>query len=63
MKPNPGKPLEEVGLYSPISLLPIMSKIIEKTMLKTLRPTVEENRFFLGSKALPSNKYSEIQRS
>jgi hypothetical protein len=41
---KPGKPPEEVGSYRPVSLLPIMSKMFEKAMLKTLRPILEENR-------------------
>jgi hypothetical protein len=32
--PKPGKLLEEVSSYRPISLLPITSKIFEKAMLK-----------------------------
>jgi hypothetical protein len=41
--PKPCKPLEEFSSYRPISLLPIMSKIFEKAMLKRLRPILEEN--------------------
>jgi hypothetical protein len=36
MIPKPGKPLEEASSYRPISLLPTMSKIFEKAMLKRL---------------------------
>jgi hypothetical protein len=42
MIPEPGKPLEVIG-YRPISLLPIMGKIFEESMLKRLRPILEEN--------------------
>jgi hypothetical protein len=44
MIPKPGKPLEEASSYRPISLLPIMSKIFEKAVLRRLRPILEENR-------------------
>jgi hypothetical protein len=44
MIPKPGEPLEKANSYRPISLLPIMSKVFEKAMLKRLRPTLEENR-------------------
>jgi hypothetical protein len=35
---KPGKPLEAVGSYRPISLLPTMSKILEKALIKRLCP-------------------------
>jgi hypothetical protein len=41
---KPGKPLEEASSYRLISLLPIMSKIFEKAVLKRLCPILEENR-------------------
>jgi hypothetical protein len=44
MIPKPSKPLEEVGSYRLISLLTIMSKVFEKSMLKRLRPILEETR-------------------
>jgi hypothetical protein len=44
MIPKIGKPLEEASSYTPISLLPIMSKIFEKAMLKRLRPMLKINR-------------------
>jgi hypothetical protein len=44
MIPKAGKPPEEVDLYRPISLLPIMSKIFEEAMLKRLRPILKETR-------------------
>jgi hypothetical protein len=36
-----GKPAEEVQSYRPISLLPILSKALEKLILKRLQPTLE----------------------
>jgi hypothetical protein len=41
MIPKPGKPLEEVSSYRPISLLPIMSKILEKAMLKGIHMKIQ----------------------
>lgn len=38
MIPKPGKPLEDVKSYRPISLLPFLSKIIEKLLLSRLKP-------------------------
>ena len=45
MIPKPGKPPTEVSSYRPISLLPILSKIFEKLLLKRLKPikAYEEN--------------------
>lgn len=38
---KPGKPTEETSSYRPISLLPIISKILEKILLKRLLPILE----------------------
>jgi hypothetical protein len=38
MIPKPGKNLSEVESYRPISLLPIISKLFEKLILKRLKP-------------------------
>ena len=40
MVPKPGKPVNDVTSYRPISLLPIMSKLFEKLILKRLTPTL-----------------------
>jgi hypothetical protein len=42
MIPTPGKNLDDVVSYRPISLLPIMSKLLEKLILQNLKPIVEE---------------------
>ena len=39
--PKPGKPLEEVTSYRPISLLPIISKVYEKLIAKRLKVIIE----------------------
>jgi hypothetical protein len=40
MIPKPGKNLSEVESHRPVSLLPIMSKLFEKLILKRLKPTI-----------------------
>jgi predicted metallopeptidase len=42
MIPKPGKNLSEVESYRPISLLPIMSKLLDKLILKRLKPIIAE---------------------
>jgi hypothetical protein len=56
MIPKPGKQLEEATSYRPISLLPIMSKIFEKAMLKRLRPILKE------TKILPDHQFGFRQK-
>lgn len=41
MIPKPGKPPQDASSYRPISLLPIMSKLFEKLLLKRLKPIIE----------------------
>src|SRR5204862_4697938 len=40
--PKEGKPRKEVQSYEPISLLPILSKVLEKLILKRLQPSLEQ---------------------
>lgn len=42
--PKPGKPPTEVTSYRPISLLPIMSKVFEKLLLKRLMPIIHDRK-------------------
>jgi hypothetical protein len=42
---KPGKPPNELASYRPISLLPTVSKICEKLLLKRLLKMVENNGF------------------
>jgi hypothetical protein len=42
MIPKSGKNLSEVESYRPIALLPIMSKLFEKLILKRLKPIIAE---------------------
>ncbi|RZF44126.1 hypothetical protein LSTR_LSTR013198 [Laodelphax striatellus] len=41
MIPKPGKTPHEVTSYRPISLLPVISKLFEKLLLKRLKPIIE----------------------
>ncbi|MGR0295568.1 reverse transcriptase domain-containing protein, partial [Klebsiella pneumoniae] len=41
-----GKPPNNTSSYRPISLLPILSKLFEKLLLKRLLPIVESNNLF-----------------
>jgi hypothetical protein len=41
MVPKPGKPVDDITPYRPISLLPIPSKVFEKLLLKRLRSEVD----------------------
>jgi hypothetical protein len=45
---KPAKLLNELTSYPPISLLPIVSKVFEKIILKRLLPVVENNRLILN---------------
>lgn len=43
--PKPGMPPTEVTSYTPISLLSILSKLLEKLLLTQLSPIVKSNNF------------------
>lgn len=40
--PKPGKSPHEVASYTPLSLLPVLSKLYEKVLLKRLQPIIKE---------------------
>jgi hypothetical protein len=44
--PKPGKPLEQVSGYRPITLLPCMGKIMERMVLSRLQYTLEKKNVF-----------------
>ena len=48
---KPGKTPEDITSYRPISLLPIISKILEKILLQRLTPIIEK------SKLIPSHQF------
>jgi hypothetical protein len=51
MIPKPGKNLSEVESYRPISLLPIMSKLFAKLILKRLKPIIN------GKHLVPTHQF------
>lgn len=51
MIPKPGKPPSELASYRPISLLPVMSKLFERLLLKRIKPEIEK------SGAVPSHQF------
>jgi hypothetical protein len=51
MIPKQGKPPNEVTLYRPISLLPIISTLFEKLLLKRLKPLIESKNL------IPSHQF------
>jgi hypothetical protein len=64
MIPKPGKPLDEVSLHRPISLLPVVSKIFEKLLLKRLKiiikkKTYQHTSLDLEKNILPLNKCTD----
>jgi len=46
MAPKPGKPVDDVTSYRPISLLPNSSKFFEKLLLKRLRSDIDLSTLF-----------------
>ncbi|PNF19341.1 putative RNA-directed DNA polymerase from transposon X-element [Cryptotermes secundus] len=42
MLPKPGKNTKEVTSYRPISLIPVLSKVLEKLLLKRIKPVIED---------------------
>jgi len=54
--PKPGKSAEEVTLYFPISLLPVVSKVLEKLLLKRLLPII------IKENLIPNYQFDFIQQ-
>lgn len=59
---KPGKPPDSVTSYRPISLLPVMSKICEKTILSRLYPTILEKKIIPNHQFGFRNKHSTIEQ-
>jgi hypothetical protein len=59
---KPGKPLENVPSYRPISLLSSLSKLLEKLLLKRLKPFIEEKNLISEHQFGFRNKYSTIDQ-
>lgn len=60
--PKPGKPPTEVTSYRPISLLPTMSKIFERLLLKRLSPIIREQNLIPSHQFGFRNKHSTIDQ-
>jgi hypothetical protein len=54
--PKPGKPPHEVQSYRLISLLPVISKVFEKRILKRLKPMIQ------NAKLIPDHQFGFRQK-
>jgi hypothetical protein len=59
---KPGKPATEVTSYRPISLLPVLSKLFEKLLLKRLKPIIEEKQIIPNHQFGFRDKHSTIDQ-
>ena len=62
MIPKPGKPPHEVTSYRPISLLPVISKLFEKLLIKRIKPIIEEKGVIPSHQFGFRNKHSTIDQ-
>lgn len=62
MIPKPGKPPHEATSYRPISLLPVMSKLFEKILLKRLKPIIERKNLIPNHQFGFRDKHSTIDQ-
>lgn len=60
--PKPGKPPQDVSSYRPISLLPILSKLLEKLLLTRLAPHIESNNLLPDHQFGFRQKHSTIEQ-
>lgn len=60
--PKPGKPTTEVTSYRPISLLPALSKVFERLLLKRLNKIVNERKLIPNHQFGFRNKHSTIDQ-
>ena len=62
MIPKPGKPPHEVTSYRPISLLPVISKLFEKLLIRRIKPIIEEKGVIPSHQFGFRNKHSTIDQ-
>jgi hypothetical protein len=62
MIPKPGKPPNEKTSYRPISLLPTISKLFEKLLLKRLKPIIEDKKLIPNHQFGFRNKHTTIDQ-
>lgn len=60
--PKPGKPINEVTSYRPISLLPVVSKVFEKLLLQRLKPFLEDAQIVPDHQFGFREKHSTIEQ-
>jgi hypothetical protein len=60
---KPGKNPDDVTSYRPISLLPILSKFIEKILLKRLTPITGESELILSHQVGFGNDHGSIEQA
>jgi Reverse transcriptase (RNA-dependent DNA polymerase)/Endonuclease-reverse transcriptase len=63
MIPKPGKPPTEASSYRPVSLLPILSKVFEKLLLKRLMPILHHNRIIPDHQFGFRSEHSTIEQA
>lgn len=59
---KPGKPPHEASSYRPISLLPVLSKLFEKLLLKRLKPIIEDKQLIPNHQFGFREKHSTIDQ-
>ena len=62
MLPKPGKPPNDVKSYRPISLLPVISKLFEKLLLKRLKLIIEKHNLIPDHQFGFRSKHSTIDQ-
>ena len=62
MIPKSGKPLNEITSYRPISLLPVLSKLFEKLILRRITPIIEERKLIPNHQFGFRKKHSTIDQ-
>lgn len=62
MIPKPGKSPHEVTSYRPISLLPVLSKLFEKILVRRLNPIIEHRNLIPNHQFGFRNKHSTIDQ-
>ena len=62
MLPKPGKPPHDVTSYRPISLLPVMSKLFEKLLIKRLNLIIKRKNLIPNHQFGFRNKHSTIDQ-
>lgn len=62
MLPKPGKPANSVKSYRPISILPIISKILEKLFLKRLQKIIEKKNIIPSHQFGCRQKHSTVEQ-